>query len=326
MYGGEIIMFEKDKNIKNIITWLLSGDVSIQHKTKRDLLNTSLKELGLLQIRITSEGWGKAFLDRRDSKTGKWGNGFYSPKWISTHYTLLDLKNIGIHPKTPEYIQSCKILLEVLWFNKGRIRKDRFLDVCICGMLISLCCYARIESKKIYEIVDYLLDKHYPDGGWNCQWEKVDTHSSVHTTINVLEGIRDYENNGYEYRIQELKQNQEQAHEFLLQHELYKSHRTGEIIKRGFLMLSFPARWRYDILRCLDYFQSINQQYDRRMNDALNILIKKRRNTGKFPVQQKYPGLVHFDMEQTGQDSRWNTLRALRVLKRYENEYFYEQN
>ena len=321
MYRSKIIKFEKNKSKNNLINWLLSGDISIQFQTKRDLQNSSQKELELLQKKITSEGWGKAFLDTRDSKTGKWGNGIYSPKWISTHYTLLDLKNIGIHPKTKEYIQSCKILLDALWFNKGRIRKERFLDVCICGMLISLCCYAKIESEKIFEIVDYLLDKHYPDGGWNCQWEKGDTHSSVHTTINVLEGIRDYENNGYEYRIQELKQKQEQAHEFLLQHELYKSHRTGEVIKRSFLMLSFPGRWRYDILRCLDYFQSINLLYDKRMDAALNILIKKRRKNGKFPVQQKYPGLVHFDMEQIGHDSRWNTLRALRVLKKYKKEY-----
>ena len=136
------------------------------------------------------------------------------PNGYSTDYTLLDLKNIGIYPDNKNYIESCKLLLDNLWFDKGKIRKDRYLDVCICGMLLSICCYAKMESEKLFEIVDYLIQRHYTDGGWNCNWELGDTHSSVHTTINVLEGIRDYLDSDYGYRMKELIQKRNEAMSF----------------------------------------------------------------------------------------------------------------
>lgn len=305
-----------------IIDWLLMGDVAIQFQTKRDLLDCSKKEVKVLQNKISKQGWGKIFLDKRDNNTDFWGKGIYSPKWISTHYTLLDLKNIGISPTNLKFIKSSKILLEKLWYNKGKIRKDRFLDVCIAGMLLSICCYAKVKSKKIFEIIDYLIERQYPDGGWNCRWETGDSHSSVHTTINVLEGIRDYLNNNYEYRSQELEKLIKDTHEFLFQHKLFKSHRTGKVMNKRMLMLSYPSRWRYDILRSLDYFQEIDKKFDNRMSDAVDILIKKKKKNNRWPLQQKHPGLIHFDMEKTGKDSKWNTLRALRVLKKYKIEYY----
>lgn len=82
-------------------------------------------------------------------------------------------------------------------------------------------------------------------------------------------------------------------------------------------MLSYPSRWRYDILRALDYFRLAGIAYDNRMDDAMEILLKKRRKDGKWPLQSKHPGQTHFDMEEVGKPSRWNTLRALRVLRHF---------
>jgi len=306
------------RNIDKLISWLLSSDIAIQFQTKRDLVKSTPAEIEKLQKQIAQNGWGKAFLEKRDDQTGQWGNGWYSPKWISTHYTLLELKNIGIHPETQQFRESAALLLDKLWFNQGKVRKDRWLDMCIAGMLLNMCCYAKLISPKLNEIVDYILDKHYTDGGWNCRWEAGDTHSSLHTTISVLEGIREFEFNNYQYRLSELIRQRKEAHEFILRHRLFKSERTGKVIKKSFTMLSFPSRWYYNILRCLDYFQSIDLPFDARMREAIDILHKKRNKNGTFPVQHKLPGLVHFDMEKPARESRWNTLRALRVLKKYD--------
>ncbi|MCF7859391.1 MAG: hypothetical protein K9N07_08765 [Candidatus Cloacimonetes bacterium] len=300
-----------------MINWLLSGDVSIKYQTRRDLLETEPEELEKLQKRIALEGWGKAFLAKYNSQTGQWGNGWYTPKWISTHYTLLELKNIGIHPETPQYKNSAELLLEHLWYNKGGIRPDRMLDLCIVGMMLGICCYTAIKSPKLNEMVDYILAAEFEDGGWNCRWELGAHHSSLHTTISILEGIQQYEKGEYKYRINELLEQRRKAHEFILQHRLYKSDKTGKSINKNFTMLSFPGRWYYNILRCLDYFQSIDLPYDERMQDALELLLKKQRKSNRWPLQHKIPGLVHFDMEQIRSDSRWNTLRALRVLEQY---------
>jgi hypothetical protein len=310
----------------NLIEWLLSGDVAIQYQTKRDLVECSAQELTGLQSRISEKGWGKSFLEKRDPVTGRWGNGIYSPKWISTHYTLLDLKNIGIDPKNHTYKESSWILLENLWVNQGKIRKDRYQDFCVSAMVLSICCYTRLISDKIAEIVDYLLQHHYPDGGWNCNWDHGDKHSSIHTTLTVLEAFRDYLSNSYPYRRDEINEQINLGHEYLLKRKLFRSLSTDEIIDEKMLMLSYPSRWKYDILRCLDYFQSVGYPYDQRMDEALDIVIKKQRKSNKWPLQQKYAGLVHFDMEQTGSDSRWNTLRALKVLKKYRPEFLQDKS
>jgi hypothetical protein len=311
-----------NKESENIIQWLLHGDVAIQYQVKRDLLNCSNEELVILQKRISEEGWGKAFLEKRNNETKMWGNGAYSPKWVSTHYSLLDLKNIGISPAHPFYIESSELLLNKLWYNKGQVQKYRFQDMCICGMLLNICCYAHVQSSKFEEIVDYILDKHFADGGWNCSWPKGHTHSSLHTTLSVLEGIQEYYKNGYSYRLNELLKAKAEAHEFILQHHLFKSHSTLKVIDDRMTKLSFPCRWKYDILRCLDYFQNVNCPYDERMDDALTVLLNKKRKSNRWPIQQKHTGLVHFDMEAAGSESRWNTLRTLRVLKEYKTEIY----
>ena len=142
-------------------------------------------------------------------------------------------------------------------------------------------------------------------------------HSSLHTTLSVIEGILEYSLNGYKYRLKELQNAELQAREFILQHKLYQSHRTGDTIDKKMLLLSYPSRWRYDILRALDYFRYAGVEFDIRMQDAINILKKKQKTDKKWPLQAKHKGSVHFDMEKSGEVSRWNTLRALRVLNHF---------
>ncbi len=191
-------------------------------------------------------------------------------------------------------------------------------------MLLNLCCYSKIDSPKTNQIIDFILDKQFDDGGWNCRWELDKDHSSLHTTINILEGLKEYLDNNYSYKKKEIIQSVKKAHEFILMHNLFKSDKTKKIIHKNMTMLSYPSRWKYDILRCMDYFQSVDEKYDRRMDDALDIIIKKKLKNNHWPVQMKHAGLVHFDMEKTGKESRWNTLRALRVLKKYKNDIFKE--
>lgn len=306
------------KKMKQVINWLLSGDVSIQYQAQRDLLNSDQSRL---QNRISREGWGKRLLSRRRND-GHWGRGFYQPKWIATHYTLLDLKNLGISPKTLTIKQSVEQVLENEKGTDGGLLPhgiNRKSDVCVSAMVLNYSSYFYVNEDALRSIVDFLLLQHMTDGGFNCHSNrKGAVHSSLHSTLSVAEGIWEYRQRRYQYRVSELIEAEERAREFILQHRLFRSDRTGEIIDKKMPMLSYPSRWRYDILRALDYFQLVGAEYDERMDDAVNVLIKKRRKDGKWPLQAKHPGQTHFDMEKTGQASRWNTLRALRVLKHFE--------
>ena len=188
-------------------------------------------------------------------------------------------------------------------------------------MFLNYASYFGIEESKLKEIVDYIIEEHMLDGGFNCQLRRPGAvHSSLHSTISVLEGIESYFRHEYEYRLDELLDIKESAIEFILQHRLYKSDKTGEIIRKSFTMLSYPSRWYYDILRCMEYFVYADVAYDVRMKDALEVIIDKKRKDGKWTVQAKHQGEVFFELEKTGKPSRINTYRALKVLKKYGKE------
>ena len=304
-------------NENEIIEWLLQGDVAVQYQVQRDLFGSDQREL---QERIAREGWGMRFLSLR-KRDGHWGCGFYQPKWISTHYTILDLKNLGISTDNEEIRETLSNITQKLKGPDGGIYPigtDKKSDVCINGMFLNYASYFGMDENELCSVVDFLIEEHMPDGGFNCHSNtKGAVHSSMHSTISVVEGIQECARNGYTYRIGELQAAELKVREFLLQHRLFQSDRTGEVVDRKMLMLSYPSRWRYDILRAMDYFRLAGAAYDARMDDAMQVLLKKRKADNRWPLQAKHPGQTHFDMEKTGEPSRWNTLRALRVLRHF---------
>ncbi len=308
----------------NLINWLLKGDVSIQYQTHRDLLGNNREDL---RDRISTEGFGKRLLDLQQGD-GHWGGGYYHYKWINTHYTLLELRRLNIKPNK-RIMNVIYNIINTLKTNDGGIMPNphiwAFSDVCINGMDLFTMCYFGIDIEALESVIDFTITQQLPDGGFNCNYNYPKygaRHSSLHSTVSLIEGINEYINNGYKYRTKELIKIREGAIEFILMHKLYKSDRTGEIIKKSFTMLSYPPRWKYDILRAFEAFMNAKIKFDDRMNDALEIIIKKRRKDGTWPIQNKHQGKVHFDMEQTGKSSRWNTLRVLRVLKHFKPEMY----
>ena len=303
---------------RKIIEWLLEGDVSIQYQACRDLLDTERKDL---QGRIATEGWGKEFLSKRKSN-GHWGDRFYQPKWISSHYTLLDLRNLNLDPENKIARETIELTLETSIADDGGIQlgpsTSTHSDVCVNAMFLNYASYFRIDEAKLESIVDSILGEKMPDGGFNCRTTRSGArHSSLHTTISVLEGITEFQKAGYSYRMNDLGMARESSEEFILIHQLFLSDKTGKIIRKEFLNIPYPGRWKYDVLRALDYFQYAGTSYDKRMETAINIILQKRRKDRLWNVQAAHPGQVHFIMEKAGKPSRWNTLRALRVLKHF---------
>ena len=302
---------------EQLIQWLLEGDISIRYQVYRDLLEEDREDL---QHRITQEGWGAKFLDVR-RENGHWGLSFYQPKWASTHYTLLDLRNLCMHPETQLIRDSVQLILREERGKDGGIhpaRSSGYSDVCINGMFLYYGCYFGAREEELKPVVDYMLLQRMKDGGFNCRLNRSGArHSSLHSTLCVCEGIRQYRLSGFNYRMPEMVDAEHSASEFILQHSLYLSDRTGEIIHPGFLKLAYPGRWRYDILRALDYFRFAGFSYDLRMEPALEQIHKKRRSDGTWSCS-RFQGAVHLHMEEGRRPSRWNTLRALRVLKHFD--------
>jgi hypothetical protein len=302
-----------------VIQWLLTGDPAIRWQTKRDLLDTPAHEWQVDQQATLSEGWGTQLLARQDAD-GRWGGGIYSPKWISTTYTLLMLRAIGIPRSCAAAQRGAHLVVDALLgatLDDPFQRKLAACDRCIVGMVLQIALYFDIVDARIDAILDNLLSEIMPDGGWNCRRHRrpFPHHSSFHTTFNVLDGLRDYQEFGDQSRQDEVTAAERGALELMLQHRLYKSDHTGEAINPKFTLFSFPPRWHYDVLRGLDYFARANAPRDERLQDAIDLLHERRRTDGRWPVQHKYSGKVFFEMEKIGGPSRWNTLRALRVLR-----------
>ena len=303
---------------KQIIKWMLKGDVSIQYQVYRDLLETDRKDL---RDKISDEGWGKQFLYER-KPNGHWGHRFYQPKWISTHYTLLDLRNLNTNPNNEDIKESIEQVLNNSKAKDGGIQlgpsTSHQSDICVNGMFLNYASYFKTSEERLLTIVDSLLNEIMPDGGFNCRTTRSGaTHSSLHSTISVLEGLFEFQKAGFSYRKDDISKAIKSAEEFILIHRLFLSDRTGKIIHKDFLKLAYPSRWKYDILRGLDYFQRAERKWDGRMDEAIAVLLKKRNKNGTWNMQAAHPGEVHFEMEKAGKPSRWNTLRAMRVLKHF---------
>ena len=252
-----------------------------------------------------------------------WGKGFYQPKWTSTNYTLLDLRNLSLPQNCQPVRETIAKLLKEEKGRDGGLNPSGTInnsDVCINGMALNYMSWFKAPEEDLKSIVDFLIGQQMPDGGFNCRSNRSGAHhSSLHSTLSVLEGIETYRRQGYQYQLPKLISIATEAQEFILLHRLYKSDHTGKVIDPKFLRLTYPGRWRYDILRALDYFQYAERTSDTCMRDALEVLLSKRNKDGTWNVQAKHPGAVHFEMEKAGKPSRWNTLRALRVLKYYQN-------
>lgn len=308
-----------DQGLALTLVWLLQGDVSLKYQTGKYLLDQGEQDLAPLRQRIAQEGFGKGFLEARNP-SGHWGAGFYQPKWVSSHYTLLDLRYLEMEAVAPIQETIRQILRESR--ERNTILASAAFptgDVCVNGMFLNYASFFQTPEAELIPVLDYLLGSVMPDGGFNCDLGKSSApcHSSMHSTISVLEGLAEFRRAGHVYRRRDLEQASEQGEEFLLRHGLFRSDKTGEVINPSWMKLSFPARWKYDILRALLYFAESGRPFDERMEDALAVLLAKQRKDGTWPVQAKHPGLTHFELEKTGGPSRFNTLRALRVFKAF---------
>lgn len=192
-------------------------------------------------------------------------------------------------------------------------------ETCMTGMALAMFTYFELEDERNHKVAKHLLDHQMRDRGWNCQYpHRGATHASFNTTLSVLEGLREYLVHYPQTKLP-IHASMEAGREFLLQHHLYRSHRTGNIVSTAFTRFPAQPTWRYDFLRALDHFRAVDAAKDPRLEDPIELLLSRLDKSGRWPEYGVGSGRVHFQMEKVGQPSRWNTLRALRVLRWWES-------
>lgn len=299
-----------------VLEWLLAGDAAVRFQATRDLLH---RDAAALQPMVATEGDGATILAAR-RPDGHWGRGFYQPKWTSSHYSLLELRNLGLEQAHPTACATVDLILTHHKCGDGGVDPRAgavHSDVCVNGMALNYAAYFGAPPVQLASIVDCLLTERVPDGGFNCRRGPDVRHSSMHTTISVIEGITSYERAGHHHRLDELRSARESSVEFLLRHRLFRSERGGAVIRPEFVRLHQPTRWYYDILRCLDALADARVPYDGRMEEAIAVLQRRRLPDGRWAVNRGYPGQTHLPPPRAGTANRWVTLGALRVLHAY---------
>jgi hypothetical protein len=298
-----------------VLDWLLAGDPSIRWQVLESLMDASAAQVAAERARVATEGWGAELLAHQDAE-GTWAQGLYSPKWVSTTYTMLLLRDLGLPADHPDAHRACAVMLDAAVGTRSRGGIGWASETCIAGIVLSILSAFEVDDDRLERFADHLIGEQMSDGGWNCQYRRGAQHASMNTTILALEALARYERHRARRtrRLTTVREAQRRGREFLLVHHLYRSHRSGKVIQRNYVRFAFPPRWHFDVLRGLDHFREVGAPRDVRLVDGIDLLRSKQGADGRWPLEHRYQAREWFDMETVGRPSRWNTLRALRVL------------
>lgn len=308
-----------------VVDWLLDSDPSIRWQVMRDLTGAGADEVAAERARVATEGWGARLLGLQGAD-GRWGGAAWNRGWNSTMHVLWLLRHLGLDPAGAEARRAVGVVRDqVTWQGCGPPECDANplfageVEPCINGQVATAGAYF---GQDVRGIVDRLLDGQLSDGGWNCEAPNGSTRSSFNTTICVLEALVEHERAGQ--GTPEVSAARGRGQEYLLERRLLRRRSTGEAIEQdrksgaAWTRFAFPTWWHYDVLRALEYLRDADVAPDGRVAEAIEMVASKRGGDGRWPLETVYPGVMPVETDEgEGRPSRWNTLRALRVLRWY---------
>jgi len=315
-----------------VIDWLDSehSDPSIRWQVMRDLLDAPQSDWMAERAKVETEGWGARLLSLED-EDGQWAGGAYFPAdyvwggdesgqpWTSTTHSLSQLREFGFDPASDRARRMVDLIsVNARWEHDGQPYWEGEVEPCINGITVANGTYFGVDMAPI---VDRLMGERLDDGGWNCDAEKGSTRSSFDTTINVLEGLLEYER--VTGGTPESREARPSGEEYLLKRSLFRRLSTGEPADERYLYFLHPNRWHYDVLRALDYFRAsaalTGAAPDPRLGETIDHVRSRRLGDGTWPLDWNPTGRTWFDVDDgEGKPSRWVTLRAMRVLRWWE--------
>ena len=313
------------KSESSAIRWLLDSDPALRWQVLRDLTDAPADAVEAERARVGTAGAGARLLALQ-APDGCWGGAAWNRGSDSTMHVLSLLREMGLDPASDQARRALGLVRErVTWRGCGPPEADDNpffageLEPCINGQVAAVGAYF---GQDVRGIVDRLLVEQLPDGGWNCEAANGSTRSSFNTTICVLEALLECERavgGSLEVTGARLR-----GQEYLLERRLFRRRSTGEVIERDrkggavWTRFAFPTWWHYDVLRGLEYLRRAGVAPDERVAEAIDLVASKRDDDGTWRRDTQYPGKMPVETDAgEGRPSRWNTLRALRVLDWY---------
>jgi len=302
----------------DLTEWLPESDPSIRWQVMRDLLDAPADAVAAERSRVANEGVGAKLLALQ-ADDGYWGGDEYGIDGDrrGTHWILQDLRRLGADPDSEPVRAAIERVRDgVTW--SGFDDRPYFAgeeEECVNGGVLAHAAYFGELGGGSEKIIDMLLEQQLPDGGWNCEPAEESQRSSFDSTICVIEGFLAYEGAVSEPRA-DVAESRGRGEEYLLERGLHRRRSTGDLVLDRYLDFAFPPYWHYDVLRALDYFRQTGEAPDPRIDGAIGLVLDQRLDDGRWPAAKPRRGQVFFPLDEPeGEPSRWNTLRALRVLR-----------
>jgi hypothetical protein len=295
-----------------VVSWLLEGDPSIRWQVMRDLTHEPDEVVAAERSRVASEGWGARLLELQ-TPDGHW-NDETEHGWMATTDALALLNTLGADAAGERVQKAVGLVADrIAWFQlDGRPFFDGETEACINGRILAA---GAAFGADVDRLLARLLDEQLEDGGWNCE-APPSTRSSFHSTICVLDGLLAYER--ARGATAAVTQARARGEDYLLERRMLRSRTSGEVINDRWTRFLFPPTWHYDVLRGLDYLRSAGVRPDERVAEAVALVVERCGEDGRWPldgIHADHTNRLSLELEpDVGGASRWNTLRAIRVL------------
>jgi hypothetical protein len=325
------------------IDWLLEKtNPSVRYFTLRDILDKAENDSQTVAAKraIPKSRVIKKILLKQHSE-GYWEEPTnpYLPKYRSSYWQIMTLSQLGTDKRDERVENACEYIFQFQlreggfstyeWLRKKGTNSPKPKQSesslafehqysCLTGnMAAALLRIGYASDPRVAKALEWLVKIQNKDGGWLCPYWKAhikDKHGCFYGTICPLEAFSEVKK---ENLTEEMKESIEKGAEFLLMHRLFKAdHHDYKVINQSWLKLSFPWFYGYNILRGLDVLTKLCYSRDERLNDAVEVLLRKRQSNGTWILESAPIGRMQTNIEAKGKPSKWVTLIALRVLKR----------
>lgn len=311
---------------QRVVDWLLGTDPAIRWQVLRDLVDAPEAEWRAERAKVETEGWGAELLSYQDAD-GQWAGGAFIPggfswqrfrtegqPWTATCWALTELRDLGLDPGSEAARRTVRLIGEnSRWDHDGQPYWEGEVEECINGRTVAQGAYFGVD---VAPIVERLLSEQMADGGWNCERERGSVRSSFDSTLNVLEGLLEFEHAAPgDHRIAPARAAGE---EYLLERRLMYRLSSGELVDPEYLQPVYPPRWQYTVVRALDYFRAAARHTgadpDPRLTNAVKALRAKQSDDGTWTAERRHRGAAWISYGEVGEPSPWLTLQSLRIL------------
>jgi hypothetical protein len=310
-------MVAVEQRTESAIAWLIQSDEpAIRRMARRDLLG---EEPGSADQVLS--GAKVAGLLSGQSADGGFGVHYYR-KWTGAHWRLVSLTELEVPAQEPRTVAAAESVLR--YFDPAR-RRVTVIDglprrcASVEGNALAVCCRLGLAGDpRVQELAAAIVSWQWPDGGWNCDLRATGYRSSFHETLATAWGLHEYAQATGNAAARAAA---DRAAELFLEHRVFRSVRTGEVINKQWLRARYPPYWHYEVLQALLVLSRMGKAQDPRADEALDELERRRLPDGCWQAEGWWwkpgggsltPEVV--DWGRSG-PNEMITLNALRVLR-----------